>query len=161
MILLAEKFYCLSPPKGICKVKWNIYCQEISPIQFHHKTWIVFSTMNGIPFLVFLEGFCLINKTAVLINNTFLEEIMPYFHSFGHLHLRLPLGTSPSHEAEPVSTSRSCKYHTLTNLAFLVCRIQACWLDCTNQTFPIQALHEEVMKQHEKQKLCRNSFGDS
>lgn len=157
MILLAEKFYCLSPPKGICKVKWNIYYQEISPNQFHHKTWIVFSTMNGIPFLVFLTGFCLINKTAVLINNTFLGEIMSYFHSFGHLHLHLPLVTSPSHEAEPVSTIRSCKYHTLTHL---VSRTQACQLDCTNQTLPIQALHKEVKKGQEKQELCRNSFSD-
>lgn len=107
---------------------------------------IVFSTLRGIPFLVFLTGFCLINKTAVLIKNSFLGEIMSYFHSFGHLHLRLPLGTSPSHEAEPVSTSRNCKYHTVTHLAFLVSRTQACQLACTNQTPPIQALHKEVMQ---------------
>ena len=157
MILLAEKFYYLSLPKGMCKVKWN--SQEISPNEFHHKTNSVFYTAWH-PFSLFLTGFYLINKTAVLINNSFLGERMTYFHSLGHLHLRLPLGTSPAHEAEPVSTSRNCRYHTVTHLAFLVSRTQACQLDCANQTPPIQALHKEVMQWHEKQELCRISFGD-
>ena len=115
--------------------------------------------MSGIPFLVFLTGFCLVNKTSVLTNNTFLGEVMCTFHSFGHLNL-LYLGTPPPHEAKPASTRRSSKYHTFTLLALLVSRTQACELDCTSQTPPTQSLHKEVIKWHEKQGLCRISFGD-